>query len=376
MRTVLTLAGKDLRLLLRDRLSLIWVFAFPLAFALIFGALRSGEDVRLPVAVVDRDATPASRDLIGRLAAEPDLEITELADDPSQRDLAAEGVRRGEWVAFLEIREGFGAVTAPLDAGLGSVLLGVDPSRTAERGYLEGLLARAAWSRVRERLAGQSPLSGIVAEGPEVVEVAGWRADPRTPFEISFPAAILWGLLTTSATFATTLVQERQRGTWLRLRLAPISRRQILAGTGAACFLTCLAVIGLLITVGRLGFGVRVESPLGLFAAALASALCFVGLMLLVSVLGRTVPAVNATAWALFLGMAMLGGGMLPLVSMPGWMQRVSELSPVKWGILAFEGAVWRGFGWREMTLPCAVLVAVGSAAFVAGWLRLRRMET
>ena len=376
MRTVITLAGKDLRLLLRDRLALLWVFAFPLTFALIFGALRSTEDLRLPVAVVDRDDTVASRDLIGRLDAEPDLELTEIPREPSSGELAAEGVRRGRWVAFLEIREGFGAVTAPLDAGLGSVVLGVDPSRTVERGYLEGLLARAAWGRVRERLAGQSPLPGDVAAGPEVVEIAGSRLDPRTPFEISFPAAILWGLLTTSATFATTLVQERQQGTWLRLRLAPVSRRQILAGTGAACFLTCLAVIAFLLAVGRWGFGVRVEFPLGMAAASLASAGCFVGLMLLVSVLGRTVPAVNATAWALFLAMAMLGGGMLPLVSMPAWMQRVSDLSPVKWGILAFEGAVWRGFSARELAIPCGVLVAVGSTAFLAGWWRLRRMET
>ena len=42
--------------------------------------------------------------------------------------------------------------------------------------------------------------------------------------------------------------------------------------------------------------------------------------------------------------MAMFGGGMIPLVFMPKFMQTLSNFSPAKWSVLALEGAIWRGF--------------------------------
>jgi len=73
--------------------------------------------------------------------------------------------------------------------------------------------------------------------------------------------------------------------------------------------------------------------------------------------------------------MAMFGGGMVPLMMMPGWMQRISHLSPVKWGILALEGAIWRGFTLGEMIIPCAILLSVGVICFGAGVTILSRSE-
>jgi ABC-2 type transport system permease protein len=42
-------------------------------------------------------------------------------------------------------------------------------------------------------------------------------------------------------------------------------------------------------------------------------------------------------------------------------------VSPVKWAILAFEGAIWRGFSWQEMMLPFAILLATGAVTFLLG---------
>ena len=44
MRAVWTLAIKDLRLLVRDRVSLFWVLAFPLLLALFFGSMFGGDE--------------------------------------------------------------------------------------------------------------------------------------------------------------------------------------------------------------------------------------------------------------------------------------------------------------------------------------------
>jgi ABC-2 type transport system permease protein len=48
-------------------------------------------------------------------------------------------------------------------------------------------------------------------------------------------------------------------------------------------------------------------------------------------------------------------------------MSAIGTISPVKWGILALEGALWRGFGPREMLLPCLVLLGFGAIGFGLG---------
>ena len=73
---------------------------------------------------------------------------------------------------------------------------------------------------------------------------------------------------------------------------------------------------------------------------------------------------------------ALFGGAMLPLSMMPGWMQTASHLSPIKWSVLALEGAIWRGFALTEMLLPCAVLVLTGAVTFGAGVHLLSRVES
>jgi ABC-2 type transport system permease protein len=89
------------------------------------------------------------------------------------------------------------------------------------------------------------------------------------------------------------------------------------------------------------------------------------------SVIGRTEEAVGGAAWGLNSVMAMFGGGMIPLAFMPRFMAALSQASPVKWSILALEGAIWRGFTPGEMLVPCGVLIAVGAACLALGSIRL-----
>ena len=98
-----------------------------------------------------------------------------------------------------------------------------------------------------------------------------------------------------------------------------------------------------------------------------ATVVCFAGLTMALSVLGRSEQGVAGAGWAALILMAMLGGAMVPLALFPDWMRALSDLSPVKWGILALEGATWRGFGWNELAAPLGVLVATGALGFASG---------
>jgi len=96
---------------------------------------------------------------------------------------------------------------------------------------------------------------------------------------------------------------------------------------------------------------------------------------MLVSTLGKTEQSVGGAAWASLMIMAMLGGAMVPLAFMPGSMRSISHISPVKWGILAMEGGIWRHFSPAEMLLPCGILLALAVTFFTLGVRMLRRAQ-
>ena len=64
---------------------------------------------------------------------------------------------------------------------------------------------------------------------------------------------------------------------------------------------------------------------------------------------------------------------MMPPAFMLAWLRNISHVSPVKWGILAMEGAIWREFSVAGLLLPYAVLIGIGLAFFTFGVLMLRR---
>ena len=418
MNAIWALAAKDLRILIRDKADLFWILGFPIVIALFFGSISGGGGPRaaLPVAAVDQDASATSRSILEQLHASEGLKVHEMP-----LDSARQMVRRGDLVAYVLLRSGTGSSFGFGGDSTQGVEIGVDPRRTAEREYLRGLVTAALFQsiqgsfgatgggreQVRSTLRQLDSDTGIPAEtrerrgtmlralesfmvaldsvktadsagappadatggGPNirVVEVAEDDSGPRTAYEITFPSSIAWTLIGVCMSFAVSIVQERITGTFLRLRLAPIGRATILAGKGLACALAASIAVTIVLCLGVFAFGVRISNPPLLVAAIGASAFCFTGVMMVVSVLGKTPPSVSGAGWGFMLLMSMTGGGMIPLVAMPAWMQAVSNYSLVKYAIVAVEGAVWRGFGWGEALPSLSILIGAGLVGIAVG---------
>ena len=192
----------------------------------------------------------------------------------------------------------------------------------------------------------------------------------RSKWDLAFPQAMIWGILGCVASFAISIVRERIRGTYQRLEVAPFSKAHIVAGKGLACFLTVCFVIAMLMAIGCV-LGLRPRNPLMLLVASIAISFCFVGIMLVISVLGKTEEVVGGAGWGVNMVMAMFGGGMIPLMFLPKSIQTFSNFSPVKWAVLALEGSIWRGFSVAEMLMPLTILTCVGFACMAIGTWRL-----
>jgi linearmycin/streptolysin S transport system permease protein len=430
MRTVLTMAMKDLRLMSRDWLGMFFIIGFPIAIGLFFGQIMGPFDTKkasLNIAVVDEDKSAMSARFIEALRDTGNLSI-----ETPDRATAMEHVRRGQLVGMIAVPKGFGETAGMFWQKGPAIAVGIDPSRSAESGMLQGMIMQSVGKLMGARM--QDPASmrtmieksrkdilsnknispvmrplidqmmgsldgflksladanaaeqknggGKAANMPEL-EIARiqtldvTREIPkgsnealvrqlRSKWDISFPQASMWGVLACAAGFAITLVRERKQGTLMRLQVAPVTRTQILAGKATACYLAVIGVIAVMLALG-MALGMRPRSFGLLAVAALCIAFCFVGIMMLMSVIGKTEESVSGAAWSANMFMSMFGGGMVPLLFMPSFMKTLSNFSPVKWSILALEGSIWRNFTIGEMMAPCAVLIGTGVICLAIG---------
>jgi len=421
MKKLLFLAVKDMRVLLSDKGNIFWVFGFPVLFALFFGALYSGAGEGpsgMKIALVDEDNSEFSSSYISGLESDEALIVIHL-----NREEAIEQVRKGKVSAAVILNKGFGdGFEALFNSDEPKLEIASDPSRKMESGYLQGLLAKAQFEALGSKFNDQDWLRGQIKQWRDEVEgsngleteqaklflnffdsfdtlitdsndggfAAGFEGDlinfgkldvsreyegPIAPFQITFPQVLLWGFLMCTSTFAISIVKERTNGTFNRLRIGPLGYAHILGGKGLACFMTCICIVCILF----LGAKIIFKMPMGNYALFIMglffTILCFVGLMMFVCTIGRTEQSVGAAGWAILMIMGMFGGAMLPLAFMPSWLRRFSYFSPVRWGILALEGAIWRDFKFTEMIIPCLVLLGIGLAFFLLGVAMLRRQD-
>lgn len=414
MSKTLALALKDLRIMPRVKAGLFFTFVWPLVvtvlFGYAFGGPPAGQQNKVRIAVVDEDDTDGSRAFLKRL--EESFELTPMA-----RADAEAAVRRGQRTGFVVIRTGFGEASQRMFYGTArEIEIGIDPSRAAEAGMIEGLLSKHAAVELQRMFTDAKASSAMVDRAlgemqgapPDVVapvqrflgelklfmgagtpgaaggprgdwqplkitktDVARVREGPRNAFDITFPQGVIWGLFGCVMTFGISIVVERTHGTLVRLRMAPLTRTQILGGKALACVIS-MTIVQLMLLGVALAFGVRPSSYGILALAALSSSICFVGFMMLIASLGKTEQAASGAASAVMMPLALLGGAMVPQFIMPQWMQTVGLVSPIRWALLAIEGGVWRNFSIAEMVLPCSILITVGVACFALGTRGLR----
>ncbi len=420
MSRIFAIAVKDLRLLIRDRTALFFLLIFPVIYGVFFAYLFGGGDeprsAHIRIAVVDQDESDGSRRFVDELRKSKavDIELMSPTD-------ATEAVRRGRRVAYIDIPKGFGQSAGLFGIDSPELEVGIDPSRSAETGMLEGLIMQATVALMKERFMNPASfrpqiqrslaeirkdsdmpvdqrlvLTGFMtaldtflgsvkpstmADAPSMEPARVRRVDVtaqissrgkllakiRSPFQITFPSAMMWGVMGCAAGFAVSLVKEKSDGTLTRLRIAPLTRAALLAGKALACFLASLFVLLFMLALGRFVFRMQLGSIPLLAVAVLCTALAWVGIMMLLSVIGRTEQGVGGISWAILVVLAMIGGGMVPLAFLPPFMQKASMISPIRWGIEALEGAIWRGYSPAEMALPCGVLLAVGAVCFAIG---------
>jgi ABC-2 type transport system permease protein len=384
LRRVGAMARKELRQLVRDRLSLGFIVGIPSLQLVLFGYAIDMDVRQIPTAVLDRADSAWSRKLLG------ELEATQTFDLQRRVHSEAEAIR------LLEGSEVGAAVIVPPDLdrrllrGRGaeiSILADASNPTVASAVILAGQGFGREWaSRMQPWTTGGVPGAPVLHMAPDdrhgfSAESDLARAEPIRvavlPFynperrtAVFIVPGLVGVILTMTMMLMTALavVRERERGTFEYLIATPVSRSEVMVGKILPYLVVGHVQVALVLTLGWAIFDVPIRGSLvdlGVGALPFLAAMLSMGLV--VSSLARSQFQATQMSFFFFLPSMLLSGFMFPFEAMPEPAQWIGETLPLTHFLRIARGVLLKGapigtLGDEVLAIVAFMAVALGVA--------------
>ncbi len=169
------------------------------------------------------------------------------------------------------------------------------------------------------------------------------------------------------------LFREHGWRTWPRLRAVGLTPRQLLAGKVALPAAMLVAQHVVLFAYGTAFLDLTVTgSWAALVLVSLALIAMVVALGLLAAAALQTIQQLNAVTNLGAMVLGGLGGGFVPVSTLPGWVQPLAPASPAYWAMRGYRAVILDGGGPAEVALPVGIMVAVAVVAAALAVVALR----
>ena len=194
------------------------------------------------------------------------------------------------------------------------------------------------------------------------------------------PAWLIFGMFFIAIPFSTTVIQERQQKTLMRLQTCGMPLGQIYLGKLLPYLVINLLQLGLMLAIGALLLPFAGTEALSLdvsFAAlaliSISTSCAALGWASLVAAVSRTIEQATILSGASCIIFAALGGIMVPRFVMPPLMQDLSWISPMAWALDGFLTVLVRSGSCAAVAFNSLMLVALGgllasAAIFISRW--------
>jgi len=403
----ISIAFKDLQILLQDRGNLFMLFLLPLLFIVVFsGALgaigSSGKDTRVPLAVIDLDSGKSARALIEDLdkAGGVRVELEEqakamarlnLAEVPRvliipenfSRDIAANNPTTLRLIvhpdADIEQTDAVRRVVEGVARGMSleiQLLEAMEQMREMQSGVRESTDAFTS-DRMQKQARSQferAQTEPLVAVKQKVPQAEGQKEEPLNASAFAVTGMTVLFVFLMAQKTAESIYEEKKAGTFRRLLAAPMSKAALLAGKMLPNLITGIVQSAVIFAFGILGLRLIGLPPVTLGVEPLATvlvivliALCSSAFGILIAALARTEAQIGGLSTLLLWGMGFLGGGIMPLFFLEQFLGPLPKIVPHYWANHALTNLMTRGLGLADVTTDMAVLLGFTALFFVIG---------
>ncbi|MGC8640660.1 MAG: ABC transporter permease [Isosphaeraceae bacterium] len=362
---ILSLTRKELLAVLKDPRGRFTLFIPPILQCLLYGYVATYDLNDVPYAVLDRDRSGASRDLLAKLDGSPTF-----------RRVA--NLHRTEDVkTFIDDRRAL--LVIGIDVDFERKLLSGQPADVqviadgrnsntggTALGYFSAIVAafNADW-RAAHGQAGQ--------EAPRVlVALRAWYNPNLETRWHMIPSLIgTLTLLQTMLLTAMSVAREREEGTFDQLLVSPFRPFEIMAGKALPSVLIGFMQATNILLVAQLWFRIPFSgSFLTLYVGLTMFLLAAVGIGLLLSSIALTMQQAMLYTFMVMMPCALLSGLATPVSNMPWALREMTRANPLRYAIDMAERVYLEGTGLRLLMpdlMPLAVIALLTLST--AAWL-------
>jgi ABC-type multidrug transport system permease subunit len=389
-RRIFNIAAGDIRITMKERSLIIWVFLMPLAFMFFFGASDRGGSGGVPkstITIENRDTGFLSRDLIEALKGE-NLNIVDslpAGSNPVRTLIIPEGFtsdilsrEKAELVLSKEKNSNFDAGQAASMAifrgmaKLSSGLLEIEMEevrRGDSRFIIQGdSVSGSLWGLSGDRTEAireyKTRIDTVLAREPLITlknEFAGKAKEIPGGFQSSVPGSLVMFVLMGMVFSGTAIVAERVSGVLKRIAVSPANKMEIVTGKLFGRMVVAGVQILFLLIVGKFLFGITLgHSYVGIILLMTAFAFCTGSFALLFGSLFSDPDQVTGFAVLTSLAMASLGGCWWPLEVVSKPFRIIAFCLPTGWAIDGLHKLISFGHGLSSITPHIFILVLFG----------------
>ncbi|HXL14582.1 MAG TPA: ABC transporter permease [Methylomirabilota bacterium] len=345
----------------RDRATLAMMLGIPVIQLLAFGfAIRM--DVRhLPMAVYDESRTQESRELIQKLQATDNFDVTRHVDSYAAANRL---IDRGTVRAAIVIPVDYARRIKRGRPSTAQMLVDASDPNTSQNA-----IAAAQLVGQRKNIEVLTALSRapVRMETPPVEIRVRPLYNPALKSAIFIVPGIIGLILSVTMLMITSMsvVREREQGTLEQLIVTPITRGEIMIGKIAPYVLVGYVQLTAVLTLGHLIFQMPIRgSLLVVYAVTFLFITANLGLGLFVSTLAKTQTQSMQGSYFFFLPNVLLSGFMFPREGMPHVAREVGLLFPLTYYIQILRGVLLKGATFFDVLPQTGMLLLLALVFF------------
>ncbi len=338
LKRLWAMARKEWLHIRRDTRSLAMAFAVPAVMVVLFGYIITFDVNNIRMAVLDRDRTTQSRDLVDAFRSSGYFRVTRYLDDERQISPLLE---RGSVRLVLVIPPDFSSdLAAQQPAPVQALVDGGDANTAAIAiNYAQAIAASYSANAV---------LKGRPLPVPLQAQSRVWFNEDLKSSNMIVPGLMAVIMMILSALLTSlTIAREWERGTMEQLAATPVHRLEVILGKLLPYVGIGIVDIVLVAVVGGIVFAVPFR---GSAAFLMLNALLFLvgaqGLGIFISATSKSqFLATQLAMITTFLPATLLSGLMFDLSSLPKVLQVVSYAVPARYFISVVRGIFLKGVG-------------------------------
>lgn len=194
------------------------------------------------------------------------------------------------------------------------------------------------------------------------------------------PAWTIFAMFFMVVSLGTSLVQERNSGSFMRIKAMPTHFGVIMFSKQLVYMSVGVLQVLFIFSVGVFLFPLIGLPPLtlpfnliGILVVVLVSSFSAVSYALMLGSLSRTPEQANGFGAISIIIFAAIGGVWIPTFVMPDYMKIISQLSPLHWCIEAFYVLFLRGGQWAMLLKPLFILIVFSFICQLISYIKLKR---